>query len=274
MAGPDHYAILGVLPSAEDVVIKAAYKALAQRYHPDKYVGDPSVAATKMAAINAAYGVLSDHAKRAAFDKTRAEGTTQSEEVFDDDRGDAESLSEALRRDWKLALDIYPDLGAIDQRMARTSWALALAYKTALLHRKCFDVRSSLASSMETQFLARYFGNNRDAVSLARDLIRDGHRPALRELNKIAVVLGDSLEHDAAVAALRRKMLLPRNYITTRESNQRLSAALKDVPISGNYVPFGKEFRSLIKSLLKITVVLVIIALIAQSIYKWAQFKS
>ena len=30
-ATKDYYAILGVLPTAEDVVIRAAYKALAQR---------------------------------------------------------------------------------------------------------------------------------------------------------------------------------------------------------------------------------------------------
>jgi curved DNA-binding protein CbpA len=31
-ATKDYYATLGVLPSAEDIVIRAAYKALAQRY--------------------------------------------------------------------------------------------------------------------------------------------------------------------------------------------------------------------------------------------------
>jgi DnaJ-class molecular chaperone len=32
----DYYRILGVLDDAEDIVIKAAYRALAQRYHPDQ----------------------------------------------------------------------------------------------------------------------------------------------------------------------------------------------------------------------------------------------
>ncbi|MGI9227665.1 MAG: DnaJ domain-containing protein [Gammaproteobacteria bacterium] len=32
----NHYSTLGVTQDAEDVVIKAAYRALAQRYHPDK----------------------------------------------------------------------------------------------------------------------------------------------------------------------------------------------------------------------------------------------
>ena len=35
----DYYAILGVLPTAEDFVIEAAYRALSKRYHPDRYGG-------------------------------------------------------------------------------------------------------------------------------------------------------------------------------------------------------------------------------------------
>ena len=35
----DYYAVLGVNPGAEDIVIRAAYKALAQRYHPDRFSG-------------------------------------------------------------------------------------------------------------------------------------------------------------------------------------------------------------------------------------------
>ena len=31
--------ILGVHPSAEDVVIREAFKPMAQRYHPDKWTG-------------------------------------------------------------------------------------------------------------------------------------------------------------------------------------------------------------------------------------------
>ncbi len=60
----DYYAVLGVSRGAEDVVIRAAYKALAQRYHPDKAPGSE----TRMQAINTAYGVLSDPVQRAQYD--------------------------------------------------------------------------------------------------------------------------------------------------------------------------------------------------------------
>ena len=65
----DYYAVLGLLPTAELVVIKAAYKALAQRYHPDKFSGDSEVARSKMAELNEAYRVLSNSQRRQALDQ-------------------------------------------------------------------------------------------------------------------------------------------------------------------------------------------------------------
>jgi hypothetical protein len=62
----DYYAILGVSPASEDVVIRAAYRALMRRYHPDT---DSSSDSTERArAINAAYAVLSDPEQRARYD--------------------------------------------------------------------------------------------------------------------------------------------------------------------------------------------------------------
>lgn len=65
----DYYAVLGLRHTAEPVVIKAAFKALAQRYHPDKYSGDPDVARARMAELNEAYEVLSNQKRRQAFDQ-------------------------------------------------------------------------------------------------------------------------------------------------------------------------------------------------------------
>lgn len=69
-AGPDPYKTLQVDPEAEDEVIAAAYRRLARKYHPDVAGGAEAVA--RMAAINAAWEVVGDPVRRAAFDRQRA----------------------------------------------------------------------------------------------------------------------------------------------------------------------------------------------------------
>jgi len=66
----DPYTVLGIGRNASDADIRAAYHALVAKYHPDKHQGNPleGLAAEKMAEINRAYELLSDKAKRAAYD--------------------------------------------------------------------------------------------------------------------------------------------------------------------------------------------------------------
>ena len=70
-SGPefDPYAVLQVVPTAEQEVIHGAFRALAFKYHPDR---DPSRrAAEKMAALNRAYALLRDEVVRRAHDRSR-----------------------------------------------------------------------------------------------------------------------------------------------------------------------------------------------------------
>jgi curved DNA-binding protein CbpA len=66
----DPYKVLQVDPEAEDEVIVAAYRRLARKYHPD--VGGGPDAAARMTALNAAWELIGDPARRAAFDRERA----------------------------------------------------------------------------------------------------------------------------------------------------------------------------------------------------------
>ena len=71
MAGvPNAYLVLQVDPSADLIVIQAAYRALARRYHPDGDAPDPA----RMAAVNRAYGILRDPGLRRRHDLERAGG--------------------------------------------------------------------------------------------------------------------------------------------------------------------------------------------------------
>jgi DnaJ-class molecular chaperone len=65
----DHYAKLGVSPSATVDLIKAAYRKKAAQYHPDK---NPSPdAAARFGEVQQAYEVISDPERRKAYDEYR-----------------------------------------------------------------------------------------------------------------------------------------------------------------------------------------------------------
>ena len=65
----DHYAALGLRSSASLADIKKAFRQLASQYHPDR--NDAADAAARFGAVQQAYEVLSDPARRKAYDDNR-----------------------------------------------------------------------------------------------------------------------------------------------------------------------------------------------------------
>lgn len=190
----DYYAILGVLPTAEAVVIRAAYKALAQRYHPDRYAGPKEEANHRMTEINEAYSVLSDVNKRTEYDKIRRSRSQDDSSCFDEDSENAQPDNDPLQKDWEIATKYYSDLKKIEFRLSKISWRLAYSYKAYLLETKTFGSRNKLADDMERQFLELYFGNNEEIITFAIELIMSGHKVAARALNKAVSVLGNNID--------------------------------------------------------------------------------
>jgi curved DNA-binding protein CbpA len=71
----DPYKVLQVDPEAEREVIRAAYRALALKYHPDVSTGPHD----RMAALNHAWGILRNMNARAAYDQARADAQRKPE---------------------------------------------------------------------------------------------------------------------------------------------------------------------------------------------------
>src|ERR671924_1971111 len=67
----DYYKVLGVGKTASEKEIKAAYRKLARKHHPDVNPGDKAAEA-RFKEINEAYEVLGDPPKRKKYDELGA----------------------------------------------------------------------------------------------------------------------------------------------------------------------------------------------------------
>ena len=64
MAKEDFYKLLGVDKNASDAEIKASYRKMAMKFHPDRNKDNPEEAEAKFKQIKEAYEILSDPKKR------------------------------------------------------------------------------------------------------------------------------------------------------------------------------------------------------------------
>lgn len=181
------YQILGVLDTAEDIVIRAAYKALAQKYHPDKWSGDIGEATQKMGEINDAYRILSDPIEKAKYDKTLNKKEYQEEPEVE------ENIDAYLEDAWKVGLIFFPKLEELYLHLRKTNYALGNTFKLIVIENKAFADADAIAKHMELEFLKKYFGDNPEIIAFAKDLIKNGSRKGVITLNKYVTILGNSV---------------------------------------------------------------------------------
>lgn len=91
-----YYAILGVPERASYREIKAAYRKLARKYHPDR--NNSAFAEDMIKKINAAFEVLSDEAKRGHYDKAGYEDMPPAEPAPEPQQAD---ISVEPKPSWK-----------------------------------------------------------------------------------------------------------------------------------------------------------------------------
>ena len=64
----DYYEILEVSRNSSDEIIKAAYRTMCKKYHPDTFTGPRAVAEERIRKINEAYQVLGHPADKRRYD--------------------------------------------------------------------------------------------------------------------------------------------------------------------------------------------------------------
>ena len=92
---PDYYTLLGVSRGAEAEIVRAAYLALARRYHPDAATAASPHDAEKFRLITEAYEVLRDPRRREYYDW----GHSRQEQNLDEPEQWARPQEEQAHRD-------------------------------------------------------------------------------------------------------------------------------------------------------------------------------
>lgn len=188
----DYYRTLGILDDAEEIIVKAAYRALAQRYHPDKWSGDQSDATKRMSEINEAYGVLSDSNKRTQYDrdffkfKSRNQESDEPTENFDEEELD--EIDEA----WILASEFYSSIKVDFEELRKINSVLANTFKMGLVESKKFDQSLAIKKKYEQEYLKKYYGENEYVRSFAKFLLTNNQKKAAVRVNTIVRLMGGS----------------------------------------------------------------------------------
>lgn len=158
----NYYAVLGVANHAEDIVIRAAYRALMQRHHPDKNIQSENTVGLndsrqKILGIQEAYRVLSDVQLRKAYDRKlgtkavnvlRVVGPT----VMERTGLSTERIHSLDTHTWQALLKENPRFSEHFMRLTKTHPHIADEYKTLILELIAERVMAKMVNRLCQEF--------------------------------------------------------------------------------------------------------------------------
>lgn len=109
----NYYSVLEISPGAADTEIKAAYRRLAKKYHPDAHPGDGECE-NRFREINEAYSILGDPEKRKKYDEeaagAKASGMPQKDKRGGRERSGGQEVNfEGIHRSFEEFFGFRPD---------------------------------------------------------------------------------------------------------------------------------------------------------------------
>jgi hypothetical protein len=192
-ASKNYYAILNVAETADEENIRAAYRTLAKRYHPDSTRAGAR-SSEKFRSIQEAYDVLSNSEIRRQYDERRGQRKERSNPFGDT----VNSTTIDLRR-WALIAEYHPEIAILDERLRRLSVTLSEEYRLKMVKEKAFTDSESIFNTMRERFLRRWFGKNSAIQDFGEWCIVERHTDAAKELNKVMEALGGNADSDSVI---------------------------------------------------------------------------
>ncbi len=226
----DYYRTLGIIDDAEDIIIRAAYKALAQRYHPDKWSGDPIEANKKMAEINEAYEVLSDKLKKSQYDKSFFQFRAKNESVEENDK-ESNFISEKDEA-WLFAIDFFPIINTEYLELQKISKILANTFKALLISSQEFNSSSIYKEKLLNEHLSRYYGENKVIQQFAKKLLLTNQSKAAIEVNKLVRYMGSSITEDKIISHIVKKYNIEVEGVTTLSGLKEYEEKIRNKKLS------------------------------------------
>ena len=199
----DYYAVLGLARNAEPAVVRAAYKALAQHYHPDQAENKDEATKT-FQEINEAHSVLSDEQKRRSYDHARGKGPQATGNQFDDDSAAESQNNDPVYRGWEQVCEIYPELEDCAAKLDRIAFRLGYVYRAMMIDIKEYKHGVEIAEVMEREFLETYFGSHDVVIDFAKHLISQRQKGAAKKLNQLILLFGSNHDDDAATRIVQK----------------------------------------------------------------------
>jgi curved DNA-binding protein CbpA len=220
----DYYDVLGVAPDADPEVVRAAYRALAKKYHPDSRLEGKAEAEKKLREVNQAYEVLSSPVDREKYDRQRSARHQNS------DSGDSNRVEETLHTKdeshWRIIEQRHPEIQFKYKQLLKISRPLAEAFRSRIIRERAFTKYDQISSELIDQFSSRYFGTNQTLRQFGLWCLFTDKREAARELNQIIAKLGTPQDPSQILAQLRAK-----HRIAAPHGNATRQGAMKPAQI-------------------------------------------
>lgn len=176
-----YYDVLGVAADTPDVVIKAAFRALAKEYHPDRAQAD-SGDTDRFIEIQTAYAVLSKPESRSLYD-------SELQEAFLSATHQPASASATggmpAPAPWSSTRHNTAEIERICARLSLYSEPLAQSFYESCLRGECGDDPWRFARELESGFFKEYFGDDPDVQAFARLLLLGSRTGAALTLNQL-----------------------------------------------------------------------------------------
>lgn len=207
----DYYAILGVLPSIDPDALKAVYRALMKKFHPDVFSGSKAEAERLSVAINEAYAVLSDPKLRAHYDSERGETDSRTKGQYDSQQDIRDSdalLTEEQKEAWNYIIAFQPIVVKHYESLMKWSSQLALQFQITIIELKLSYESEHVRTTLEKDFFHRFFGENEVIQTFVKKCLVEGRKDIAKELNKAIRILGspktEAQAKDIIVAAMKK----------------------------------------------------------------------